>query len=100
MTTLHRQIELRLKDNGVRYTRGRQTVIDALDAAENPKQGEGFLVSTDVSFPLEVQERCSLADQLRKLQRLHEEGIISDEESLSGSAYRLSYRPGSTHSTR
>ena len=41
---------------------------------------EEFKVSTDVSFPIEVQEHDSLADQIMKLQRLREDGIISEEE--------------------
>ena len=40
----------------------------------------GFQVTTDVSFPLEVQEQRSLAEQLERLQRLHEEGVIDAEE--------------------
>jgi hypothetical protein len=33
-----------------------------------------------VSFALEVQEHDSLADQIMKLQKLGEDGIISDDE--------------------
>ncbi len=41
---------------------------------------EDFEVGTDVSFPIEVQEQRSIADQLEKLSRLQEQGIISAEE--------------------
>ncbi len=45
----------------------------------DPEESEaGF--DTDVSFPLEIQERRSLADQLEKLSKLQEQGIISAEE--------------------
>ncbi|MCZ6782557.1 MAG: SHOCT domain-containing protein [Proteobacteria bacterium] len=43
---------------------------------ENPD----FKVTTDVSFPIEVQEHDSLAEQLEKLKRLQEGGVISAEE--------------------
>jgi hypothetical protein len=43
-----------------------------------------------VSFPLEVQEQTSLADQLDKLNRLREEGIISTEEFAVAKAKLLS----------
>lgn len=39
-----------------------------------------FKVTTDVSFPIELQEQDSLAEQLEKLQRLQESGVISAEE--------------------
>lgn len=41
---------------------------------------DDFQVATDVSFPVELQERNSIADQLGKLSKLHEQGIISAEE--------------------
>ncbi|MCH2185925.1 SHOCT domain-containing protein [Myxococcota bacterium] len=41
---------------------------------------EGFEVSSDVSFPIEIQQRSSVADQIYKLQQLKQEGIISDQE--------------------
>ncbi|MCZ6462812.1 MAG: hypothetical protein O7A09_00620 [Proteobacteria bacterium] len=36
----------------------------------------GFKVTTDVSFPIEVQEHDSLAEQLEKLKRLQQGGVI------------------------
>ena len=51
--------------------------------AEGPKTAEenpGFVVTTDVSFPLEIQHQSSLADQLAKLRRLADDGIISEDE--------------------
>ena len=46
-----------------------------------PDAGDSnFEVATDVSFPLEIQERTHLADQLEKLAKLQQQGIISAEE--------------------
>ena len=56
-----------------------ELVLHELDAAEDGDGGE-FAVTTDVSFPLEVQEHDSLADQLQKLGKLHEQGVITAEE--------------------
>jgi hypothetical protein len=39
-----------------------------------------FVVTTDVSFPLEIQQQGSLADQIAKLRRLADDKIISEEE--------------------
>ena len=50
---------------------------------ENAEAGGGdgnFVVTTDVSFPLEVQQQTSLADQLQKLQQLRRDEIITPEE--------------------
>jgi hypothetical protein len=41
---------------------------------------EDLEVTTDVSYPVEVQERQNLAEQLEKLSRLQQQGIISAEE--------------------
>lgn len=39
-----------------------------------------FEVTSDVSFPIEVQQRDSIAEQLMKLQKLKEDGIITEDE--------------------
>ena len=52
--------------------------------------GTEFKVSSDVSFPLEIQERTSLAEQLDRLHRLQEEGIITAEEFAAAKAKLLS----------
>ncbi|MCP5043762.1 MAG: SHOCT domain-containing protein [bacterium] len=46
-------------------------------------------MASDVSFPIEVQQQDSLADQIRKLQQLREDGIISDEEMATAKAKLL-----------
>jgi hypothetical protein len=40
-------------------------------------QESDFVVATDVSFPIEVQSGDALADQLRKLNQLLEQGILT-----------------------
>ncbi len=49
------------------------------EASEEGKDAD-FVVTTDVSFPVEIQHQSSLADQLAKLRRLADDGIISEEE--------------------
>lgn len=41
---------------------------------------EDFVVSTDVSFPLEIQRREALADRLRELSQLLDQGVLSEAE--------------------
>ncbi len=53
---------------------------DVQEKAADAEDNDGFVVTRDVSFPLEVQEQTSLADQLEKLQKLRRDGIISPEE--------------------
>ncbi len=48
-----------------------------------------FKVSEDVSFPVEVQERRQIADELRKLIRLFEDGSISEAELNAAKAKLL-----------
>jgi len=54
--------------------------VDQAAEAGSDAEDSDFVVSTDVSFPLEIQEQGSIADQLEKLRKLHEGGIINDEE--------------------
>ena len=55
------------------------------------RRGDGeFVVTTDVSFPIEVQEQDSLAEQLQKLQRLKEQDIITADEFAIAKAKLLS----------
>ncbi len=43
-------------------------------------QDDNFVVATDVSFPVEVQSADALADPLRKLIQLLEQGVLTAEE--------------------
>ncbi len=49
-----------------------------------------LLVDTDVSFPIEVQTGDALADQLLKLNRLLEQGVLTEEEYAVAKAKLLS----------
>ncbi len=53
------------------------------------EEDSDLAVTSDVSFPIEVQQQDSLADQIRKLQQLREDGIISDEEMATAKAKLL-----------
>jgi hypothetical protein len=67
--------------------------VDQADEAESDGEDSDFrdlVVSTDVSFPLAIQEQGSIADQLEKLRKLHEGGIINDEELSIAKAKLLS----------
>ncbi|HIG68785.1 MAG TPA: hypothetical protein EYG46_20410 [Myxococcales bacterium] len=57
--------------------------------ADSFKDEEDSSVSSYVSFALEVQEHDSLADQIMKLQKLGEDGIISDDEIAVAKSKRL-----------
>ena len=50
------------------------------NGAAEEENDPGFVVTTDVSFPLEIQQQGSLADQIAKLRRLADDKIISEEE--------------------
>ena len=60
------------------------------DSLEIDNQDSVFLVDTDVSFPLEVQTGDALADQLLKLNRLLEQGVLTEEEYAVAKAKLLS----------
>lgn len=48
--------------------------------ADLGEEDETFSVTTDVSFPIEIQEQDSIAEQITKLHKLREDGVISEEE--------------------
>ena len=61
-----------------------------LDFEEEEPRESGFNISNDVSFPIEVQTSDSLADQIMKLQKLQQNGIITAEEMAVAKAKLLS----------
>jgi hypothetical protein len=71
---------------------GTASDAQSIDLGRDPSIGEdkNIKVSTDVSFPIEIQEQDSLADQILKLQKLQENGIISAEEMAIAKAKLLS----------
>jgi len=60
-----------------------------LDSASSEAGDDDFEVSNDVSFPIEIQEQDSLADQIEKLQKLQQNGIITAEEMAVAKAKLL-----------
>jgi hypothetical protein len=66
-----------------------ELVLYEVDDSSGLGGDEEFRVSTDVSFPLEVQEQDSLAEQIEKLRRLFEDGILSSEEFNAAKAKLL-----------
>lgn len=50
------------------------------DAIEINTGDANFVVTNDVSFPVEVQSGDALADQLRKLNQLMAQGVLTEEE--------------------
>jgi hypothetical protein len=66
-----------------------ELILYELDLELDDEAEDTFSVTSDVSFPLEVQEQDSLAEQIMKLQKLREGGIISEEEMSSAKAKLL-----------
>ena len=52
----------------------------AVDAIELGQDDTELVVTTDVSFPVEVQTGDALADQLNKLNQLMSQGVLTEEE--------------------
>jgi microsomal dipeptidase-like Zn-dependent dipeptidase len=70
-----------------------ELVLYEVDDAAAPKTKADeaeFVVTNDVSFPLEIQEQGALADQLEKLKKLQQDGIISADEFATAKAKLLS----------
>ena len=43
-------------------------------------------ISTDVSYPVELQEAQALTQQIERLRRLHDEGVIDEQEFAAAKA--------------
>lgn len=65
-------------------------VWESEPGSEKEDEDADFLVSEDVSFPIEIQRGEALADQLRKLSQLLEQGILSEAEYALAKAKLLS----------
>jgi len=66
-----------------RQASGRMPVADVAPggaAIDLDAEDTDFVVTTDVSFPVEVQSGDALADQLRKLNELMGQGVLTEEE--------------------
>jgi hypothetical protein len=66
-----------------------EIVLYEVDDDEAMGSEDSFRISSDVSFPLEIQEQTSLAEQLDKLNRLREEGVINAQEFAAAKAKLL-----------
>lgn len=53
---------------------------DAAAGIEIGESDDDFVVTNDVSFPVEVQSGDALADQLKKLNALMAQGVLTEEE--------------------
>jgi len=60
------------------------------DFIEFDDQDSDLIVATDVSFPVEIQSGDAMADQLRKLNQLLEQGVLTEEEYAVAKAKLLS----------
>jgi hypothetical protein len=69
-----------LDTSGTRGPNARRAAIAQGEPISIDEMEDNFVVATDVSFPVEVQLGDALADQLRKLNQLLEQGILTAEE--------------------
>ncbi len=56
------------------------TLSPSADGIEIAEDDADLVVTTDVSFPVEVQTGDALADQLKKLNQLMTQGVLTEEE--------------------
>jgi hypothetical protein len=63
-----------------RLASGRRPAEPQDHAIEIDDQEDDFVVATDVSFPVEVQASDVLVDELRKLNWLMSQGVLTEEE--------------------
>jgi hypothetical protein len=66
--------------NASRGWAGNESAASPREMIEFDDQEDDFVVATDVSFPIEIQAGDALADQLRKLNQLLEQGVLTAEE--------------------
>ena len=76
MSTLDRQVEHRLFDRDIRYTKGRRRVIEALAASDGPRSA--------AELHVEVQTDVPLSSLYRSLAVLEDAGVIAPHYSSKG----------------
>ena len=54
--------------------------MNAIEIGADASDEDDLVVTTDVSFPVEVQTGDALADQLKKLNTLMAQGVLTEEE--------------------
>lgn len=75
-TTLDRQVTGRLAEFGIRYTRGRRTVVEALSRADGPRSAAELSMAIGPAIPL--------SSLYRTLAVLEEAGVLSPHYSSPG----------------
>ena len=78
------------EDGQTRPHNSPQSAYATAEPIELDLEEDDFVVATDVSFPVEVQTGDALADQLGKLNRLLEQGVLTEEEYAVAKAKLLS----------
>jgi Fur family ferric uptake transcriptional regulator len=71
-----RQIDSRLQDHGVRYTKGRRAVVAALDAADGPRAASELFADLDGAIPL--------SSLYRSLAVLEDAGVVAPHHGAKG----------------
>ena len=75
-TSMDREVERRLGEQAIRYTRGRHTVVSALAAAGGPLSAAELFEAVDRSLPL--------SSIYRSLTVLEEAGVLAQHNSAKG----------------
>ena len=75
-TTLDREVERRLSDSDIRYTRGRHQVVSALASAEGPLSAAEIYDAVDGALPL--------SSIYRSLTVLEEAGVLAPHHGSKG----------------
>lgn len=71
-----RQIDARLRDHGIRYTRGRRIVTDALAAADGPRSASELFAELGGTIPL--------SSLYRSLAVLEDAGVVAPHHGTKG----------------
>jgi Fe2+ or Zn2+ uptake regulation protein len=77
-TTIHRQVERRLHDQDVRYTKGRRAVVSALAESDGPRSAAELTQTLDSAVPL--------SSVYRTLAVLHDADIVVPHLATKGLA--------------
>ena len=76
MTTVDERVEGRLADHGVRYTRGRRSVVTALARADGPRSAAELGAALGAAVPV--------SSLYRSLGVLEEAGVVSPHHGIKG----------------
>lgn len=76
--TIHRQVERRLLDQDIRYTKGRRAVVEALAEADGPRSAAELTDTLDAEIPL--------SSVYRTLTVLHDADVVVPHLATKGLA--------------